>query len=75
MAAEELTDVKTDPAASSMVELEDVPRSDEAWAELDRKTLLRLDLLLVPLVAMLYLLSFLDRANIGNARVVRTIFS
>lgn len=44
--------------------------SEEAWADLDRKTLLRLDLLLVPIVAMLYLLSFLDRANIGNARVV-----
>ena len=69
------TPEKTDPTASSMVELENGPgeiptMSDEAWADLDRKTLLRLDLLLVPLVAMLYLLSFLDRANIGNARVV-----
>jgi len=37
--------------------------------ELDRQTLLRLDFLLVPLVCCMYLLAFLDRANIGNARV------
>lgn len=71
----EKPDMKASPAASSMIELangsgETPTMSDEAWADLDRKTVLRLDLLLVPLVAMLYLLSFLDRANIGNARVV-----
>lgn len=37
---------------------------------IDKQTLLRLDLLLVPLLASMYLLAFLDRANIGNARVV-----
>jgi hypothetical protein len=36
---------------------------------LDRQTLWRLDVLLVPLVCAMYLLAFLDRANIGNARV------
>lgn len=36
---------------------------------LDKQTLRRLDLLLVPLVCSMYLLAFLDRANIGNARV------
>lgn len=36
---------------------------------LDKKTLFRLDILLVPLLASMYLLAFLDRANIGNARV------
>lgn len=36
---------------------------------LDKKTLFKLDILLVPLVASMYLLAFLDRANIGNARV------
>lgn len=36
---------------------------------LDKKVLLRLDLLLVPLMCSMYLLAFLDRANIGNARV------
>jgi hypothetical protein len=39
--------------------------------DLDRRTLWRLDLLLVPLMAGFYFLAWLDRANIGNARVVR----
>lgn len=43
----------------------------EERTNLDRKLLLKLDFLLVPMMGMLYLLSFLDRANIGNARVVR----
>lgn len=41
-----------------------------ADAALDKSTLLRLDLVLVPLMVMLYFLAWLDRANIGNARVV-----
>jgi hypothetical protein len=41
-------------------------QSDQA---LERKTVLKLDLLLVPMMCMIYLLAFLDRANIGNARV------
>jgi len=36
---------------------------------LERKVLWRLDLLLVPVMCGLYLISFLDRSNIGNARV------
>lgn len=44
--------------------------SPEELESLDRKTLLRLDLVLVPLIVMLYLLAWLDRANVGNARVV-----
>jgi hypothetical protein len=36
---------------------------------LDRKVLWRLDILLVPLMCGLYLLSFLDRSNTGNARI------
>jgi hypothetical protein len=35
----------------------------------ERQTVLKLDLLLVPVTCMIYLLSFLDRANLGNARV------
>ena len=75
MSPHDLSDMKIAPAESNMTELEDVAVktsyiSDEALAELDRKTLLRLDLLLVPLVAMLYFLSFLDRSNLGNARIV-----
>lgn len=37
---------------------------------LDKKILLKLDLVVLPVIAMLYLLVFIDRANIGNARVV-----
>lgn len=45
-------------------------RSETEWAAFDRKLILKLDMLLIPLVTMVYLLAFLDRANIGNARVV-----
>ncbi|TQV99325.1 high-affinity nicotinic acid transporter [Cordyceps javanica] len=39
-------------------------------AQVDEQTLLRkLDLHLIPLIMMLYLFSFLDRVNIGNARL------
>lgn len=37
--------------------------------KMERKAVLKLDLLLVSLMCSLYLLAFLDRANIGNARV------
>jgi len=36
---------------------------------LERKTVTKLDLLLVPSMSILYLLAFLDRTNVGNARV------
>jgi hypothetical protein len=35
----------------------------------ERKTLAKLDLLLVSSMSALYLVAFLDRTNIGNARV------
>lgn len=38
-------------------------------ARLERKIVTRLDLLLVPSMALLYLLAFLDRTNVGAARV------
>lgn len=47
--------------------------SEEEWAPSDRKLNLKLDLLILPLVTIVYLLAFLDRANIGNARVVCTL--
>lgn len=46
--------------------------SPEAEAELaatDRKILFKMDILIIPIITMLYLLVFIDRANIGNARV------
>lgn len=35
----------------------------------DRKLLWKLDLQLIPWLALLYLISFLDRTNIGNAKI------
>ncbi|RMZ77242.1 hypothetical protein DV738_g4520, partial [Chaetothyriales sp. CBS 135597] len=35
----------------------------------ERETLRKLDILLIPTTCMLYLLAFIDRANLGNARV------
>ena len=34
-----------------------------------KKVLAKLDLHLIPVVFLLYLLSFMDRANIGNAKI------
>ncbi|UKZ76194.1 hypothetical protein TrVFT333_003891 [Trichoderma virens FT-333] len=38
-------------------------------AEAERKLRLKIDLFIVPTVALLYLFCFIDRANIGNARI------
>jgi sugar phosphate permease len=41
-----------------------------SFAHLDEKAILRkMDLQLIPMLALLYLLSFLDRGNIGNAKI------
>ncbi|GAM42081.1 hypothetical protein TCE0_043f15730 [Talaromyces pinophilus] len=51
-------------------ELEDAESlEDPSLRQLERETRLRLDILLIPLTLMLYLLAWLDRANVGNARV------
>ncbi|KAH6953817.1 putative MFS transporter [Ilyonectria sp. MPI-CAGE-AT-0026] len=50
----------TDKFGHSLVELD--PKAES-------KLLLKLDLYLLPTVAMLYLFCFIDRANIGNARL------
>ncbi|KAF2015710.1 MFS nicotinic acid transporter-like protein Tna1 [Aaosphaeria arxii CBS 175.79] len=54
--------------------LEDMPDPDaglssEERAAIDRKLLWRLDLKLIPWLSFLYLISFLDRTNIGNAKI------
>lgn len=42
----------------------------ETFAHLDEKKILRkMDIRLLPMLALLYLLSFLDRGNIGNAKI------
>ncbi|KAH7231472.1 hypothetical protein FSOLCH5_015210 [Fusarium solani] len=42
----------------------------DSFSHLDEKKILRkMDLRLIPMLALLYLLSFLDRGNIGNAKI------
>jgi len=47
-------------------QVEDATASDEL---LERKALWKLDLTIIPIVATFYFLSFLDRSNLGNARI------
>ncbi|KAH9962141.1 MFS general substrate transporter, partial [Russula dissimulans] len=51
---------------STDIEEEKLPPTDE---NLLRRATLKMDLCVVPILALLYFLSFLDKANIGNARV------
>ncbi|KAF2265583.1 MFS nicotinic acid transporter-like protein Tna1 [Lojkania enalia] len=47
----------------------DAGLSEEARAANDRKLLWKLDVKLIPWLSFLYLISFLDRTNIGNAKI------
>ncbi|KAF3386825.1 hypothetical protein F1880_001368 [Penicillium rolfsii] len=47
----------------------DAGLSEEEKAKIDRKLLWKLDIRLVPWLSLLYLISFLDRTNIGNAKI------
>lgn len=54
--------------------LHDLPNPDEGKSEeekkkLDRALVWKVDKWLIPWLSLLYLLSFLDRTNIGNARL------
>jgi MFS family permease len=50
--------------------VDDVNVESAGWDETTTKKLIRkIDLALIPFLALLYLLSFLDRTNIGNARL------
>lgn len=47
-----------------------VPDDVDRFAHLDKKKILRkMDMHLLPMLTALYLLSFLDRGNIGNAKI------
>ncbi|KAL8939752.1 MAG: hypothetical protein Q9211_002599 [Gyalolechia sp. 1 TL-2023] len=62
-------------SAPSPKTAEEGPVVDAEYAEPNtsavdqKKVLLKMDLHLIPMLALLYLLSFLDRGNIGNARI------
>jgi len=57
-------DKKIDPAASSSE-----PEDTETGTVNELSLLRKLDIRLLPAVGILYLLSFLDRSNVGNARI------
>ncbi|KAH7305202.1 major facilitator superfamily domain-containing protein [Stachybotrys elegans] len=52
-----------EPDATQLVTLESFSHIDE------KKVLRKMDVRLIPMLALLYLLSFLDRGNIGNAKI------
>lgn len=72
----QLSAIRPDPVVKEDVSTEEKflentdVRSQAELARLDRRVVLKLDLLVLPLVCTIYLLGYLDRANIGNARVV-----
>lgn len=46
-------------------------RYDEVGrANLDRKVLLKMDVRILPILALLFLCSFIDRTNVGNAKIL-----
>ncbi|KIW85132.1 hypothetical protein Z517_00521 [Fonsecaea pedrosoi CBS 271.37] len=47
----------------------DEGKSDAERAEIDRALIRKVDFWLIPWLGLLYLLSFLDRSNVGNARL------
>ncbi|TVY34449.1 putative transporter [Lachnellula subtilissima] len=53
----------------NLAEDPDAHLSDAQRKEIDRKLVRKLDLQLIPWLCLLYLLSFLDRTNIGNAKI------
>ncbi|KAE8151627.1 putative MFS transporter [Aspergillus avenaceus] len=59
------------PAKSNLELFEDPDEglSEEEKAKIDRALLWKLDLRLIPWLSLLYLISFLDRTNIGNAKL------
>ncbi|TVY21198.1 putative transporter [Lachnellula arida] len=52
-----------------LVEDPDAHLTDAQRKQIDRKLVRKLDLQLIPWLCVLYLLSFLDRSNIGNAKI------
>ncbi|KAK6215337.1 major facilitator superfamily transporter [Colletotrichum tabaci] len=64
-------DVKADAAADPSIEVEYASDPDRSgFDQAATKRLIRkIDWTLIPFLALLYLLSFLDRTNIGNARL------
>ncbi|KAF2093933.1 MFS general substrate transporter [Rhizodiscina lignyota] len=64
--ADALDEKKTQPIDGAQSELS---RDEESVAINEKSLLRKLDLKLLPAVSILYLLSFLDRSNVANARI------
>ncbi|GAD93969.1 MFS transporter [Paecilomyces variotii No. 5] len=64
-------DLESKPTATRAEYIDDPDDglSEAEKAKIDRKLLWRLDLMLIPWLCLLYLASFLDRTNIGNAKL------
>ncbi|KAJ3830758.1 major facilitator superfamily domain-containing protein [Lentinula raphanica] len=65
------TTASTTATNSAEGSFDDVDRDgDTSDSVLDAQLVRRIDLRLLPILTLLYLLSFLDRTNIGNARII-----
>ena len=61
---------QADPDSKDDTMEEVLSGGEGAVQQVDAKKVLRqLDIRIIPVLAVLYLMSFLDRANIGNARI------
>ncbi|KAF4599269.1 hypothetical protein EYR40_006361 [Pleurotus pulmonarius] len=70
LSSEKVKDDIKDVVQEVLPTLKDVEATSVAHDDKERSRILRkMDLRLLPFVSILYLLSFLDRSNIGNARV------
>lgn len=63
-----------EPSITRDISIDEFPDPDEGLsvkekAEVERKLVRKLDMKLIPWLSILYLLAFLDRANIGNAKI------
>ena len=63
------TDVEHHEISSPGLNLETGNHEFLVDSNLDRKVVIKLDLLLMPIMSVIFVFLFLDRANIGNARV------
>lgn len=63
--------IKEDPTGVlNIVADPDAELSEEERHRLNKKLTWKIDLYLIPWLCLLYLMSFLDRTNIGNAKIV-----
>lgn len=63
------SDLETQTAAEHAFVVFPAPDGDAVDAVEAKKIIRRIDFRLIPLLALLYMLTFLDRVNIGNARL------